>query len=185
MRTRLILPLVVVASVVGMSTSAGAITWGREDVNNEYPNVASVRGIVEAQNLARVSCSGSLLHRDADKVVILTVTTAEVPHVRRAERADVEEIGEGFYRVTITYGFMDEPDIPRELARLDVPELRIAESEVSYFLGHETLFATNKPGLARWRERLFVLMSRNAQRATAFFRIPPERVIEVGVQVEL
>jgi hypothetical protein len=73
MRTRLLVGLfAVVGLVVAMPSSAGAITWGRPDVNNEYPNVASVRGIVEAQNLARLSCSGSLLHRDADKVVILT-----------------------------------------------------------------------------------------------------------------
>jgi hypothetical protein len=72
MRTRLVLPSVVVALVVMMSSTAGAITWGRQDVDNEHPNVASVRGIVEAENLARVSCSGSLLRRDAAKVVILT-----------------------------------------------------------------------------------------------------------------
>ena len=72
MRARLVALFAVVALVAGMSSTAGAITWGRPDVNNEYPNVASVRGIVEAENLARVSCSGSLLHRDADKVVILT-----------------------------------------------------------------------------------------------------------------
>jgi Trypsin len=71
-RTRVIVSLVVVMLVVGTASGAGAITWGRPDTNNEYPNVASVRGIVEADNLARVSCSGSLLQRDADKVVILT-----------------------------------------------------------------------------------------------------------------
>jgi Trypsin len=73
MRTRLLVGLfAVVGLIVGMPSSAGAITWGRPDVNNEYPNVASVRGIVEADNLARLSCSGSLLQMDADKVVILT-----------------------------------------------------------------------------------------------------------------
>ena len=72
MRTRLAALLGVAAVVVGMPSIAGAITWGRQDVNNEYPNVASVRGIVEAENLARISCSGSLLQSDADKVVILT-----------------------------------------------------------------------------------------------------------------
>jgi len=71
-RTRLFVPLAVVALIVGLAPGAGAITFGRQDVNNEFPNVASVRGIVEAQNLARVSCSGSLLQRDATKVVILT-----------------------------------------------------------------------------------------------------------------
>jgi Trypsin len=72
MRTRLVVLFAVVAFIVAMAPRADAITWGRPDVNNEYPNVASVRGIVEAQNLARVSCSGSLLVADADKVVILT-----------------------------------------------------------------------------------------------------------------
>src|SRR5215204_2721117 len=72
MRTRLVGLVAVVALMVGISSSAGAITWGRPDVNNEYPNVASLRGIVEAQNLARLSCSGSLLATDAEKVVILT-----------------------------------------------------------------------------------------------------------------
>ncbi len=72
MRSRLVALFAVLALVVAMSSSAGAITWGAPDVNNEYPNVASVRGIVEAQNVARISCSGSLLQNDADKVVILT-----------------------------------------------------------------------------------------------------------------
>jgi len=72
MRTRLVALCAVVALMVGVAPRAGAITWGRQDVNNEYPNVASVRGIVEAENLARISCSGSLLQSDADKVVILT-----------------------------------------------------------------------------------------------------------------
>jgi KUP system potassium uptake protein len=120
-----------------------------------------------------------------DKVVILTVETADVPRVARSDRPLVEEIGEGFYRITIRYGFMDEPNIPQELHRLSSPALPFAESQVSYVLGRETLLASAKPGLARWRERLFALMSQNAQRATAFYRIPPERVIEVGVQVEL
>jgi hypothetical protein len=72
MRIKLLALFAVVALAISMSSSARAITWGRPDVNNEYPNVASVRGIVEAQNLARISCSGSLLHRDAEKIVILT-----------------------------------------------------------------------------------------------------------------
>jgi hypothetical protein len=72
MRTRLVVLFTVVALVVAMPSIAGAITWGRPDVNNEYPNIASVRGIVEAENVARISCSGSLLYSDADKVVVLT-----------------------------------------------------------------------------------------------------------------
>jgi hypothetical protein len=95
-RTRLILPLAVVALVVGMSSTAGAITWGRPDVNNEYPNVASVRGIVEAQNLARLSCSGSLLHRDADKVVILTAAHCTDAWAAEIAAGTLDSVGVSF-----------------------------------------------------------------------------------------
>jgi Trypsin len=97
MRTRLLVGLAaVVALVVGMSPSAGAITWGREDVNNEYPNVASVRGIVEAQNLARLSCSGSLLHRDADKVVILTAAHCTDTWAAEIAAGTLDSVGVSF-----------------------------------------------------------------------------------------
>ena len=88
-------------------------------------------------------------------------------------------------RIAATYGFMDEPDVPELLRQVRHPELEIREDEISYFLGRETLLATGKPGMALWRERLFTWMSRNAQTATAFFNLPPNRVIELGVQVEL
>jgi KUP system potassium uptake protein len=120
-----------------------------------------------------------------EKVVILSVQTAEAARVPPRDRIEFEEIGEGCYRITITYGFMDEPNIPRELARLEIPDLPFTDSDVSYFLGRETLLATEKPGLAWWREKLFVLMSRNAQSATVYFHLPPDRVFEVGAQVEL
>jgi KUP system potassium uptake protein len=116
--------------------------------------------------------------------VIVTVETAEVPHVDPPGRAVVEEVGEGFWRVLLTYGFMDQPDVPLALAAVRQPGLEIPP-DVSYFVGRETILATAKPGMAPWRERLFVWMSRNAQTATEFFRLPPGQVIEVGVQVEL
>jgi KUP system potassium uptake protein len=119
-----------------------------------------------------------------ERIVILTVETADIPHVAPNVRASVEEVGEGFWRVLLSYGFMDEPDIPRALAQLRQPGLEF-DAEISYFLGRETLLATDRPGMALWRERIFVWMSRNAQTATHFFKLPPERVIEVGVQVEL
>ncbi len=75
--------------------------------------------------------------------------------------------------------------MPEALASVRHPGLRALEGQVSYFLGRETLVSTAAPGMARWRERLFALMSRNAQTAMAFFKLPPERVVEVGVQVEL
>lgn len=119
-----------------------------------------------------------------ETVVIVVVETAEIPHVDAESRAEIEQIGEGFWRVILKYGFMDNPDVPLALARVRAPGLNITP-EVSYFLGRETLLATDKPGMVLWRERLFAWMSRNAQPATHFYRLPPEQVMEVGVQVEL
>lgn len=96
MRTRPAAVLAVVGLVVGMSSSAGAITWGRPDVNNEHPNVASVRGIVEAQNLARISCSGSLLHTDAAKVVILTAAHCTDAWTSAIAAGTIDSVGVSF-----------------------------------------------------------------------------------------
>jgi KUP system potassium uptake protein len=120
-----------------------------------------------------------------ETVVILSVETVETPHLDSQERISIEEVGEGFWRILIKYGFMEEPDVPRALATVTKPELNFAPDAVSYFLGRETLVATGKPGMAVWRERLFVWMSRNAQSATDFFNLPPDRVVEVGVRVEI
>lgn len=80
---------------------------------------------------------------------------------------------------------MEEPDVPTALAQAAVSGSPIAPQDTTYFLGTETLLATKRPGMPLWRERLFVLMSRNALRATSFFKIPPDRVVEIGMQVEL
>lgn len=96
MKARLVVLSVVVSVVVGISSGAGAITWGRPDVDNEYPNVASVRGIVEADNLARLSCSGSLLHRDADKVVILTAAHCTDAWVGEIAAGTLDSVGVSF-----------------------------------------------------------------------------------------
>jgi len=118
-----------------------------------------------------------------EKVVILTIETEETPHVPEAERLKFEPIRDGIYRMTATYGFMDEPHIPSLLASR--PDLAKFGGDVSYFLGRESLVSTPKRGMAPWREKLFAWMSRNAQPATAFFGLPPDRVVELGVQVEL
>lgn len=120
-----------------------------------------------------------------ETVIILSVETAEAPHVPDEARFTIEQIGEGFWRITATYGYMEEPNVPRVLSEIRHPDLKITESEVSYFLGRETLLATSAHGMAIWREKLFMWMSRNAQSATHFFNLPPDRVLEVGVQIEL
>jgi KUP system potassium uptake protein len=120
-----------------------------------------------------------------DTVLLLTVATSDVPYVPEGERSQVEPLGQGFFRVALRYGFMEEPDVPAALAVVPVGGFTIDLSRTTFFLGIETLLATKRPGMALWRERLFALMSKNAVRATSFFRIPPERVVEIGIQVEL
>lgn len=120
------------------------------------------------------------------QVILLTVRTTERPHVPSADRAKVERLAERFFRVTLDYGFMDHPDVPLALGSLP-PEtgVEVNVSQTAFFLGRETLLPTQRPGMYMWREKLFAYMSRNSQRATDFFKIPPERVVEIGIQVEL
>jgi len=120
-----------------------------------------------------------------EKVVFLTVVTRDEPHVPPAGRVEVKRLGKGFSRVTAFYGFMQDPHIEEILDACKPHGLDIPMAGTTFFLGRETLIAADRPGMALWREKLFAFMSRNALRATAFFRIPPEQVFEVGTQVEL
>jgi KUP system potassium uptake protein len=117
--------------------------------------------------------------------VLLTLSTEDVPFVPEEERAAVKPLGYGFFRVVAHHGFMDLPDVPRLLRRVRSAALPIDLERTSYFLGHERLIPSGRSGMARWREWLFALMSQNAQSATAFFRLPPGQVVELGAQVEL
>ncbi len=120
-----------------------------------------------------------------ERVVFLTMVTDDVPHVSPPERVRVKPLGKGFYSVIARYGFMDDPDIEDVLAACGVKSLDIPITGTTFFLGRETLVASDRPGMAHWREQLFAFMSRNALRATAFFKIPADQVFEVGAQVEL
>jgi len=120
-----------------------------------------------------------------ERIVFLTMVTEDVPHVPAAERVTVKPLGKGFYGVIARYGFMDDPDIEDVLAACQVRSLDIPIAGTTFFLGRETLVASDRPGMPRWREQLFAFMSRNALRATAFFKIPADQVFEVGAQVEL
>ncbi len=120
-----------------------------------------------------------------EKIVFLTVVTEDVPHVEPTERVTVRHIGKGFHTVVARYGFMDDPDIDDVLKACRVKSLDIRAEGTTFFLGRETLVASDRPGMAQWREQLFAFMSRNALRATAFFKIPANQVFEIGAQVEL
>jgi len=120
-----------------------------------------------------------------EKIVFLTVMTEDVPHVGGEQRVTVKRSGKGFHNVTARYGFMQDPDINEILAACKENGLSIPLEGTTFFLGRETLIASDRPGMAMWRERLFAFMSRNALRATAFFKIPPNQVFEVGAYVEL
>lgn len=121
-----------------------------------------------------------------DKVVILSVTSSDVPTVPEAERLDIQDMGQGFYRIVARYGFMETPDVPAVMAQARSLGVPIAPpADTTYFLGRESLLTTGKARMAGFRKSLFALMSRNARPATAYFGLPPGRVVELGVQVEL
>jgi KUP system potassium uptake protein len=121
-----------------------------------------------------------------DKVVVLTVITKDVPHVQETERINATELGNGFYWLILYYGFSETPDIPAALAKAQVPGLNFDPMETTFFLGRETLLASRKKGhLPNWPKGVFAFLSRNACDASKFFCIPPNRVIEIGVQIEL
>jgi KUP system potassium uptake protein len=120
-----------------------------------------------------------------EQVITLMVTTQPVPHVAGDQQIAVRRLHHGFFDVVIRYGFMEDPNVPEALSRARAQGVELNEDDVTYFLGRETLIVSKTPGMAMWRERLFVIMARNAVRATTFFRLPPERVVELGVQVEI
>ncbi len=120
-----------------------------------------------------------------ERTVFLSVATEDRPFVRDSERLLLEELGKGFYRLQVRYGFKESPNIPRALSECAKLNLKFDLMDTSFFLGHEKLVPGLHSKMARWRDKIFIWMSRNALSATEFFRIPSNRVVEVGTQVEL
>ncbi len=120
-----------------------------------------------------------------ERVVLLTVKTAEVPRVRRSQRVTLTPLGGEFYQVVMRFGFMEEPNVPRVLRNVWPEGAAQSLKDVTYFVGRETVFATKGQGMALWRERLFALMARNALSASSFYHLPPGQVVELGAQVEI
>ena len=124
--------------------------------------------------------------------------TEEIPYVEEEDRLEFKSLGQKFYQVGLRYGFMESPDVPDALRKLQAHGIAVKPLETTYYLGHETLIATTDrtaargpgvqdvplPKLAMWRKKLFIIMSRNAQSASMFFNLPPNRVVEMGAQIQ-
>ena len=120
-----------------------------------------------------------------DRVVILTVEIQDVPYIESIERYSVKDLGQGFYRVVLRFGFLEETDVPAALKGVTMCGEPFEMMKTSFFLSRQTLIASAKPGMAIWREKLFAWMLRNAASAMEFFRLPSNRVVELGSQVEI
>ncbi len=120
-----------------------------------------------------------------DRVILLTVKIADMPYVEEDTRCRLEDMGDGFHRLIVKYGFMQEPDVPAALARLTGCGPAFKMMDTSFFLARQTLLPSSRPGMAIWREKLFAWMLNNSESAMEFFRLPTNRVVELGSQVEI
>jgi KUP system potassium uptake protein len=134
---------------------------------------------------------GALLHNLKhnkvlhERVLFVTVSNESIPYVPADRRREVEQLAPDIHRVALRYGFQESPNIPKELAQLKDVGIPVEPMQTSYFLGRETVVAAAVPKMSRWRQWLFTIMSRNAVPATEFFRIPSDRVVELGVRVAI
>jgi KUP system potassium uptake protein len=121
-----------------------------------------------------------------ERVLLLTVKIEDMPYVEEGRRFDLTDLGSGFYRLIIRFGFMQESDVPAALCRVEKCGPAFKMMDTSFFLARQTLLTNAKvPGMALWREKLFSWMLRNAESAMEFFKLPPNRVVELGSQVEI
>jgi KUP system potassium uptake protein len=120
-----------------------------------------------------------------ERIVLLTIATEDVPTLLDKERVDIDALAQGFYRVTARHGFMETPNVPKILGLCRLLGLDIDMASASFFIGKETLIPSDKADLNPWQEKIFLFMFRNASSPIQFFKIPPERVVELGVQFEV
>jgi KUP system potassium uptake protein len=194
--------------VVGVAILTLFTTWktGRALVSariegDRQPLATFVRDVTEAPTgeVARVPGTAVFMHRNAgltppgmaalvrsvgalhEEVFVVSVAHADAPRVRPARRVNATDLGHGFHQVELCYGFMEATPVADDLAA----HLRLEPESTEYFLGRETVRPTDRPGMARWREVLYALMVRNATDAATYFQLPEERVIEIGLRVEI
>ena len=160
-----------------------------ETLNPERPVRVPGTAIFMTRDLAHVPVAllHAMKHYKAlhERVIMMQVETIDVPHVRDERRLEIAEIGKGFYTMRVRYGYLDEPNVMRALAQARVQHFRINLMETSFFIGREKLRPQpRRTRFWRWRDRLFILLNNLSLDATEFFRIPPNRVVELGGQIE-
>jgi KUP system potassium uptake protein len=120
-----------------------------------------------------------------ERILILTVQIEDVPYVDEKDRVFCKDLGNGFYRLKLRYGFLEETDVPATLDKVEICGPKFDMMHTSFFLSRQTLIASKIPGMAIWREKMFAWMLRNAANAMEFFKLPTNRVVELGSQVEI
>ncbi|MDE8652053.1 potassium transporter Kup [Novosphingobium album (ex Liu et al. 2023)] len=156
-----------------------------------HGSAARVPGTAIFMASSNIGVPSALLHNIKhnkvlhERVVVLTIEVQDVPYVEDAERIEVQDLGEGFFRMTMRYGFMEETDVPAALKHAEMCGGPFEMMKTSFFLSRQTLLPSAKPGMAIWREKLFSWMMRNAASAMEFFRLPTNRVVELGSQLEI
>jgi KUP system potassium uptake protein len=197
-------PLVIAAVVFTIMT-----TWKRgrrilaERLAESALPIAELPARIEAASPTRVKGTAIYLARDPryvphalvlnlkhnkvlhERIVFLGMFTSAQAYTPDADRVQVEPLGANVYRVSAHHGFAEDPEVPGVIDRCRQLGLEMDLTQTTFFVGRETLLATERPGMAIWRERLFARMARNARRATRYFNIPPSRVVELGAEIEL
>ncbi|MEO7240356.1 MAG: potassium transporter Kup [Sphingomicrobium sp.] len=161
-------------------------------IKSSAKSVHRVKGTAVFLSSSADSIPAALLHNLKhnqvlhERVILLTVKVEDVPLIKDGERLEIEDAGEGFYRVLLHYGFMEEVDIPRDLAQIERCGPTFNMMTTSFFLGRQKLIASKtRPGMAAWRERLFAWMLKSSESAMEFFKLPTNRVIELGSQLQI
>jgi KUP system potassium uptake protein len=160
-------------------------------IKSAAPSAARVPGTAVFMTSSATGVPHALLHNLKhnkvlhERVVLLTVRIEDVPYVTEEKRLETKEYGAGFFRVLLRYGFMEEINVPAALAQLKQIGPQCKMMDTSFFLARQTLLPSSRPGMAIWREKLFAWMLRNAESAMEFFKLPTNRVVELGSQVEI
>jgi KUP system potassium uptake protein len=197
-------PLVIAAAVFAIMTTwkTGRALLAERLAESAMP-ISDLPELTASANPTRVKGTAVYLTRDPanvphalllnvqhnkvlhERIVFLGIFTATQAYVRSEDRIQIEQLEPNVYRVSAQHGFAEDPAVPGVLMRCKALGLEIDPNETTFFVGRETLLATQRPGMAMWRERLFARLARNARRATRFFKIPPNRVVEIGTEIEL